>query len=99
MKKPLISLSKPSSSNRGHFEEKPDFETLVPASKDFAQNDLILPKLASERSEFQLFSEAEMGSYFGNLIAVSSGHNGCLSEEENARIELLLRAAGFIRNA
>ena len=89
-------MAKPTSSNRGTFEEKIDFENLVPGSKEFEKNDLILPK-SSENSEFQLFSEGEVGSYFGNLITVHSGHNGCLTEEDNARLEFHLKNAGFVR--
>jgi len=96
LKKPYISLAKSTSSNRGAFDEKLDFENLVPGSKEFEKNDLILPK-SSENSEFQLFSEGEVGSYFGNLIVVQSGHNGCLNEEETARLEFHLKNAGFLR--
>ena len=82
------------SSNRP-FEEKIDFEVFSPP-REFEKNDLILPK-NQENSEYVLFSETEIGSYFGNLVPVQSGHNGCLNEEESQILEYHLKKSGFIK--
>lgn len=84
----IISTTRP-------FEEKIDFENFGPP-REFEKNDLILPK-SQENSETILFTQSEISVYFGNLMPVQSGHNGCLNDEESLILEYHLRNSGFLK--
>lgn len=84
------------SSNRP-FDDKFELENIINQPRESDKNDFILPK-NQENSEYILFSENEIYSYFGNLIPVQSGHNGCLSDEESNILDFHLKNSGFMKN-
>lgn len=83
------------SSNRP-LDDHLDFDQIINPQAETDKIDFILPK-GQENSEFALFSENEISGYFGNLIPVQSGHNGCLNEDENNILDFHLRNSGFIK--